>query len=125
VANRDSETNCVFFADTGDTVTGTAINALRRQLWSEHLGIPSPTSSLLDPTNPPLALWRTQAETNRAGLNAAHNTVSGIHVLEWKSDFQVSEPAKMHLGTEGVVPTPFEVIDEGPSYDFVKGQWKK
>jgi phosphatidylserine/phosphatidylglycerophosphate/cardiolipin synthase-like enzyme len=125
VANRSSETNCVFFADTGDTGTAAAIDALRRQLWSEHLGIQSPTSPLLDATDTPLALWRAQAEANRVGLNTDHDKVSGIHVLEWKSDFQVSEPAKMHLGTEGVVPTPFEVIEQGSSYDFVKGQWKK
>ncbi len=125
VATRDSETNCVFYPGENDTGTAAAIDALRRQLWSEHLGIQSPASSQLDATNTPLALWRTQAEANRAGLNASPTTVSGIHVLEWKYDFQVSDPAPILLGTQGVVPTPFEVIDQGPSYDFVQGQWKK
>lgn len=42
---RNSETNIVVFED--DTIHISAVDALRRRLWSEHLGIADPTSDEL------------------------------------------------------------------------------
>lgn len=125
VKNRESETNCVLFGEDHDDGTKQAIDVLRRRLWGEHLGIAA-TSDKLALTDDPLGLWRTQAETKRKALNDKdkRNAPLAIHILEWRPDFLISEPAKAHLGTAGVVPTPFDVVERAPSYDFVKGHWK-
>lgn len=124
VLNRNSEANCVFYAEDGDTSTATAIDVLRRRVWGEHLGISPPESTDLDLTATPVALWRQKAVSKRDTLNQTPNEVLPIHILEWPPDFLVSEPAKAHLGTAGVVPLPFEVLEDGPSYDFVNGKFK-
>jgi phosphatidylserine/phosphatidylglycerophosphate/cardiolipin synthase-like enzyme len=124
VDNRDSETNCVVFAEPSDTETRAAIDALRVQLWREHLGTLPPTATL-DATDTPLQLWRDQAEAKRKTLNNNPNAPSDTHILEWRPDFQISEPARIHLGTVGVLVAPFDVVEEAPSYDFLAGGWKK
>ncbi len=124
VLNRNSETNCVFHAEDGDSSTATAIDVLRRRVWGEHLGMSPPESPDLDLTATPLSLWRKQVAGKRDTLNKTPNEVLPIHILEWPPDFLVSEPAKVHLGTAGVIPLPFEVLEKGPSYDFVNGNFK-
>jgi phosphatidylserine/phosphatidylglycerophosphate/cardiolipin synthase-like enzyme len=80
---RNTETNIVVFEETG--AQPSAVDALRRRLWSEHLGFPSPTDSGLDdaPDKKWLPVWRERATAKLAGLMQNLDNVSAIRVLPW------------------------------------------
>ena len=122
--NRDSETNCVLYAEDSDTGTLAAIDALRLRLWSEHLGLGLDDSALAL-TDDPLKLWRQQATLKLNALNTTPpSPPTSPHILEWIPDFEVSSPDEKHLRSIGVTTDPFDIIDNAPSYDFAKGGWK-
>ena len=79
---RNTETNVVVFDDVSPTVP--AVDALRRRLWSEHLGLPE--TDLADaPDKRWLPVWRQQADAKKAALTANLDTVVSSRVLEWPS----------------------------------------
>ena len=81
----NSEANIVVYEDAGTLVS--AVDALRRRLWAEHLGFPTPAATELNdtPNTNWLAVWRQRATIKKDGLMTNLNTVSPIRVLEFPS----------------------------------------
>ena len=92
---RHTEANVLVYEDT--PVTASAVDALRRRLWAEHLGIvvnnqpgvlnvksqdlnDSPAKNWLD-------FWSQKADAKLNGLKSAPNVVSLIHVLPVDFDY--------------------------------------
>jgi len=91
---RNTEGNLVVFEEPGTQPS--AVDALRRRLWSEHLGIADPKSNLLDdaPDKNWLDIWRSVAQRKLDGLKNNLDQVLGFngpstdiqsHVLPWPS----------------------------------------
>jgi phosphatidylserine/phosphatidylglycerophosphate/cardiolipin synthase-like enzyme len=89
---RNSETNLVVFEDPA--ARPSSVDALRRQLWAEHLGIADPNSALLDdaPDKNWLEVWNRAAAQKLFGLKNNLDTVLGLegpgadsqtHILAW------------------------------------------
>jgi phosphatidylserine/phosphatidylglycerophosphate/cardiolipin synthase-like enzyme len=80
---RNTEANLVVFEGPG-TVTS-AVDALRRQLWAEHLGFADATVPELadSPSKDWLPVWRQRATLKKDGLMTKFNVVSPIRVLEF------------------------------------------
>ena len=89
---RNTEGNLVVFEEPG--AQPSAVDALRRRLWSEHLGIADPKSNLLDdaPDKNWLDVWRGVAQRKLDGLKSNLDQVLGFdgpstdiqsHVLPW------------------------------------------
>jgi hypothetical protein len=118
---RNTETNCVVFEET-PPAGGSAVDALRRRLWAEHLGFLNPDGT--PNTNAPelsdspsnddwLGLWRQRAETKRSDLLSDHDTASPIRVLPWPLDTWFVNP-KRHLKALGVPFNSYDLVDDGP-----------
>jgi phosphatidylserine/phosphatidylglycerophosphate/cardiolipin synthase-like enzyme len=90
---RHTEANVLVYEDT--PVDKSAVDALRRRLWSEHLGILDPQGALdvgntsLDdsPTKNWLTVWSQAADTKLSGLKADKNKVSQVHILPVDFDY--------------------------------------
>lgn len=82
---RNTEANVVVFGGAATTVP--AVDALRRRLWSEHLGYTDPADNALNdpPGIPWLNVWRQRAQAKRDMLKQDLNNVSEIRILEWPS----------------------------------------
>lgn len=80
---RNTETNLVVFEETG--APSAAVDALRRRLWSEHLGFSNPADSALNdaPDKDWLAVWSQRAASKRDALTQNLDSVSPIRVLAW------------------------------------------
>ena len=90
---RNTEGNLVVFEEAG--AQPSAVDALRRRLWSEHLGIVDPRSPVLDdaPAKNWLDVWRATAQRKLDGLKANLDQVLALdgprtdgiqsHVLPW------------------------------------------
>jgi phosphatidylserine/phosphatidylglycerophosphate/cardiolipin synthase-like enzyme len=90
---RNTEGNLVVFEETAPQRS--AVDALRRRLWSEHLGIADPASNALDDAQDKnwLDVWRATAQRKLDGLKSNLDQVlafegprtDGIqsHVLPW------------------------------------------
>ena len=128
---RNSETNIVVFED--DTVQISAVDVLRRRLWSEHLGISNSTSAEL--TDSPgmnwLQVWGQKADQKLQGLTNNLDQVSPIRVLRWPStSFEGSY--KDHHGAgpylqllfspddkpSDVLASQFDVLSGPPQFPF-------
>jgi phosphatidylserine/phosphatidylglycerophosphate/cardiolipin synthase-like enzyme len=127
---RNSETNLVLFEETPPATS--AVDALRRRLWAEHLGIldatgkPDVTSAELNdaPGTGWLDTWKAKAETKRAGLVSSPDTVSPIRALPWPLDVSDATSAD-HLKHNNVPTDPFDLLDDGPrAFDFKTGNWR-
>jgi phosphatidylserine/phosphatidylglycerophosphate/cardiolipin synthase-like enzyme len=91
---RNSETNIVLFED--DTVQFSAVDALRRRLWSEHLGTAEESDELKDNSGRPallpdlnwLHVWNSKAAAKLENLKDKNNlnTVLLPRVLPWPSN---------------------------------------
>jgi phosphatidylserine/phosphatidylglycerophosphate/cardiolipin synthase-like enzyme len=79
---RNTEANIVVFEE--GTPDASAVDALRRRLWSEHLGFDE-NAKELDPAFDVkwLELWNARANAKRNGLKNDINTVHPCHVLPW------------------------------------------
>jgi hypothetical protein len=91
---RNTEGNLVVFEEPG--TQNSAVDALRRRLWSEHLGIADAKSDLLQdaPDKNWLDVWRAVAQRKLDGLKNNLDQVLGFdgpstgiqsHVLPWPS----------------------------------------
>ncbi|MEP6811627.1 MAG: phospholipase D-like domain-containing protein [Actinomycetota bacterium] len=131
-AMRNTETNCVVFEETPPAVS--AVDALRRRLWAEHLGFVS--GGAQNPTDPDLAdstgkdwvgAWNAKADAKAAGLRASPNVSSDIHVLKWPPAQKVrAATSKSHLELLEIPVDPFDLVKDGaPSFDFKTGAFKK
>jgi phosphatidylserine/phosphatidylglycerophosphate/cardiolipin synthase-like enzyme len=129
---RNSETNIVVFED--DTVQISAVDALRRRLWSEHLGISDPKSDELkdSPGMNWLQVWSQKADQKLQGLTNNLDQVSPIRVLRWPStSFEGSykdhrgAPAYLQLlfspddQPSNVLVSQFDVLQGPPQFPFV------
>ena len=118
---RNTEGNLVVFEEQQPQKS--AVDALRRRLWSEHLGIADASSSVLDdsPTKNWLDVWRATANRKLEGLKTNLDQVmafdgprtDGIqsHVLPWPNNskffdkvgffarFKPHKVARAHLST--------------------------
>jgi phosphatidylserine/phosphatidylglycerophosphate/cardiolipin synthase-like enzyme len=128
---RNGETNIVVFEDS--TVQTSAVDALRRQLWAEHLGIADPTSDELKdaPGKNWLAVWSQKAEQKLQGLKNNLDQVSPIRVLRWASVHFEGDHSD-HAGSRSylrllfspddqpsdVLVSQFDVLDSPPKYPF-------
>jgi phosphatidylserine/phosphatidylglycerophosphate/cardiolipin synthase-like enzyme len=83
---RNTEANLVVFEETAPAVS--AVDALRRRLWSEHLGISDPADPVLDdaPGKDWVAAWRSKAANKLAKIKADFDNVDPAHILEWPTD---------------------------------------
>jgi phosphatidylserine/phosphatidylglycerophosphate/cardiolipin synthase-like enzyme len=78
---RNSEANLVVLE--APNAQNSAVDALRRRLWSEHLGISDPNSADLSDASGKnwLDFWRQKAKEKLDGLQSNLDAVSPIHVL--------------------------------------------
>jgi phosphatidylserine/phosphatidylglycerophosphate/cardiolipin synthase-like enzyme len=83
---RNTEANLVVFEDAGTVVS--AVDALRRRLWAEHLGFSDPADSFLNdaPGKDWVTAWRGQAAVKLARIKSNFNDVHPAHILEWPTD---------------------------------------
>lgn len=119
--NRNTETNCVVF-EQQVPAGRSAVDALRRRLWAEHLGFVNPDGSprtnaaeLSDspPRDDWVTRWKERAEQKRTGLETAHNTVSAIRVLPWPLAPWSTKPAR-HLEALKVPVSAYDLVPKGP-----------
>jgi phosphatidylserine/phosphatidylglycerophosphate/cardiolipin synthase-like enzyme len=86
---RNTESNLVVWEEI--PATPSPVDALRRRLWSEHLGFADPKdATLLDtPTTNWLDVWNQRAGAKLAQLLADANVVHDAHILPWPDkDFE-------------------------------------
>jgi phosphatidylserine/phosphatidylglycerophosphate/cardiolipin synthase-like enzyme len=83
---RNTEANLVVFEGPGTVVS--AVDALRRRLWAEHLGFSNPNDTFLDdaPGKDWVTAWRGQAAVKLARIKSDFNDVHPAHILEWPTD---------------------------------------
>jgi phosphatidylserine/phosphatidylglycerophosphate/cardiolipin synthase-like enzyme len=118
---RNTETNCVVFEEQ-PPAAGSAVDALRRRLWAEHLGfvnadgtLDTDAAELSDspPNDDWLGLWRQRAEQKRTHLLSDQDTASPIRILPWPLDTWFVNP-KRHLKALGVPFNSYDLVDDGP-----------
>ena len=118
---RNTETNCVVFEEQLPA-GGSAVDALRRQLWAEHLGFlaadgtpDTGTVKLAEPSdNDWLKVWRDRAEEKRVGLATGDpNDVKPIRVLPFPLDTWFVNP-KRHLKALKVDVSKYDLVEKGP-----------
>ena len=80
---RNTEANVVVFDPAASS--SPAVDALRRRLWSEHLGISDPNSSELDDTSDKnwLQVWNQKAKEKLDSLQANLDQVTPARILPW------------------------------------------
>jgi phosphatidylserine/phosphatidylglycerophosphate/cardiolipin synthase-like enzyme len=79
---RNTEANIVVYEETAPAAS--AVDALRRRLWSEHLGLDEGSKDLtLAFGDTWLELWNTRANGKRDGLKSDPNTVLPCRILPW------------------------------------------
>lgn len=86
---RNTECNLVVWEET--PATPSPVDALRRRLWSEHLGFSGTSDPLLadSPTKNWLDVWNQRAGEKLAQLIVDSNLVHPAHILPWPDrDFQ-------------------------------------
>ncbi len=129
----NTETNCVVFSPSwGDNPPAErrflepAVDALRRELWAEHLGLEKGDPELAaeaageDPRRW-VPLWHAQAEKKVKGLREHPNDVQSIHVLPYPLSTWWVNPED-HLEEMELDVSKFELVEHGPrSFDFRKG----
>jgi phosphatidylserine/phosphatidylglycerophosphate/cardiolipin synthase-like enzyme len=131
---RNSETNIVVFED--GTVQTSAVDALRRRLWSEHLGIADPTSDeLKDATGKNwLEVWGQKADQKLTSLKKNQDQASSTEsnpnpdgrVLRWPSkpfegDHSDHAGSRSYLRLLFSADDPlaqFDVLDSPPKHPF-------
>src|SRR6185503_573206 len=82
----NTEANLVVFEEAGPT--SPAVDALRRRLWADHLGLSNPADTFLDdvPGKDWVAAWRGKASAKLEKLRHDFNDVDPAHVLEWPTE---------------------------------------
>ncbi|MFC6885018.1 MULTISPECIES: phospholipase D-like domain-containing protein [Actinomadura] len=126
---------------------GEAAARLRRDLWAEHLGLPSPDDPRLTAPRASagngagdgegagngggggwLALWRERAALKLAGLRAPDPEVTEPRVLPYPHrDGRLpdgSHREHAHLRALGIDPEPIDVLTRFRSFSFRQGAWK-
>ena len=131
--NRNHELNYIIFNNVVNNVDGTqlpatdAIDILRRNLWSEHLGIdPSDSRLASNAANDAtwLNLWKTTAERKRSGLatNPATIDPGNGRVLECPTSAPTS--AKDFLKASQIGFDSLDVIERVRPFKFHDGKWE-
>ena len=103
---RNTECNIVVYEET--PATPSPVDALRRRLWSEHLGLSGPQDTALDdaPQKDWLQLWTQKAEEKLAGLVVNPNVVNPAQILPWPSSAFEEEFGK-HIVSDSYLATLF------------------
>jgi phosphatidylserine/phosphatidylglycerophosphate/cardiolipin synthase-like enzyme len=136
---RNTEANLVVFEDTGTIVS--AVDALRRKLWAEHLGFSNPADTALDdtPGKDWVVAWRGHAAVKLARIKSDFNDVHPAHILEWPTDdffdsICITSRHKEHATAREYLqsvlkPTavPKEIVPEGGpgQYEFTYGAFPR
>jgi phosphatidylserine/phosphatidylglycerophosphate/cardiolipin synthase-like enzyme len=128
---RNHELNYVIFSGDPYPET-TAVDTLRTQLWSEHLGIPDndPQLATSDTNNKGfLALWRKQSAAKLAALVSDPTSIDTSlgRVLEYPANTTAGygrAPFVDFLTKAGIDLTKIDLLDTTTAYDFAKGKWK-
>ena len=132
---RNTEANVVVFE--GDDEPRVGADAMRRRLWSEHLGFSGPSATELDdaPGKNWLEVWRARADAKLAGLQANLDAVHPARILPWptiayearlgfKEKYASHTAAKSYLQClfspddqpSDVLASQFEILgDKGPT----------
>jgi phosphatidylserine/phosphatidylglycerophosphate/cardiolipin synthase-like enzyme len=130
-SNRNHELNYIIFNDiNGQPQTG-AVEALRRRLWSEHLGYADPNSSDLNMTGSNdgsrfLALWRnsSQAKVNLLKSSPGGAPPAGTgRVIEYPS--KPTWDYKTYLTSSGITVDgkTLTLVEESRPFSFKQGNW--
>jgi phosphatidylserine/phosphatidylglycerophosphate/cardiolipin synthase-like enzyme len=119
---RNTETNCVIFEEHVPD-GGSAVDALRRRLWAEHLGFldshgrPDTDAPQLS-DNPPrddwLRLWKERADAKLSGLVSRPGNVLPMRVLRYPLEPWWVNP-RAHLDALGVARGSYELLENGVS----------
>jgi phosphatidylserine/phosphatidylglycerophosphate/cardiolipin synthase-like enzyme len=116
---RNTETNCVVFEQTVPP-GGSAVDALRRRLWAEHLGVVKNgaldlTHPFLDPPadNDWLRAFKNSAEAKQDQLKNPSAAVSPVHILPYPLDTFFTNP-KRHLKALDIPYEQYDLVNDGP-----------
>jgi phosphatidylserine/phosphatidylglycerophosphate/cardiolipin synthase-like enzyme len=139
---RNDELNCVIFNGVDGADATDAVDALRLDLWSEHLGIPDNDARLsketLEASKGWLKLWNDQATAKLQGLINNPSTIdsSNGRVLAYPpgatSGFGLllawSHPHKNFLQTSmigGKAPdlSKLDLVEETTAFSYQTGKW--
>jgi phosphatidylserine/phosphatidylglycerophosphate/cardiolipin synthase-like enzyme len=139
---RNDELNCVIFNGVDDADATDAVDQLRLELWSEHLGIPDNdarlSSQTLEASKGWLKLWTDQATAKLQGLISNPGTIdsSNGRVLAYPagatSGFGLlwgwSHPHKNFLQTSkigGTAPdlSKFDLVEQTTAFNYATGKW--
>lgn len=117
---RNSESNCVVYEATPPAQS--AVDALRRTLWAEHLGMKPD-----DLADQPGKTWvETWSNTAKAKL---HDLSKPAHILPWaiNNDSTEAKDYITSLYQANGLPIPdVDLVPQGPlSFDFKSGAWLK
>lgn len=124
---RNTESNVVVFEEPGTLVS--AVDALRRELWREHLGFADPSAPELadSPGKDWLVVWRQRATEKKQGLMTSFNAVSPIRVLEFpKAAFEDKIGLFARAGNHATAKAYLQHLfspDEQPS-DLIVSQYE-
>jgi phosphatidylserine/phosphatidylglycerophosphate/cardiolipin synthase-like enzyme len=113
---RNTESNLVVWEET--PATPSPVDALRRRLWSEHLGFSGPGDPKLDdsPTKNWLEVWNQRAGEKLAQLIVDSNAVHPAQVLPWpEKDF--TRDCGKHVATGDYLRKLF--AQDQPGRDFM------
>lgn len=136
---RNSEANCVVYEETPPPAGASAVDALRRRLWSEHLGIndssgaPNAADASLNDdgsTTKWAATWAAAAKQKMQQLAANPATPAAPHILPWALDHTSADSGNYlkHLfaaQSPKLTLPDLDLTENGPQpWDFKAGQWK-
>ena len=122
---RNSETNIVVFEDHAPQRS--AVDALRRRVWAEHLGFVD-VQGRLNPDDPALAappsgkswldIWGQKADEKLSGLKNNPSQVTSSQVLRWPSP-HFAGSHKDHKDSKAYLRLLFNADDKLNNFDVI------
>jgi phosphatidylserine/phosphatidylglycerophosphate/cardiolipin synthase-like enzyme len=134
--HRNHEANYQIFNGVAGAPATDAVERLRRQLWSEHLGMDA-SDSRLDLANASTwvaSLWKATAEKKRSGLAIDPATIDRSlgRVLEYPTNAKTGlalllpwvNPERDFLKSSSIGFDNLELMEQVRSFSFHDGKWK-
>jgi phosphatidylserine/phosphatidylglycerophosphate/cardiolipin synthase-like enzyme len=119
---RAIEVNGVIYNGVDGQAASDIPGALRKTLWSEHLGLSGPQDQALQtkPAHGWVSLWKNAANAKAAGLKASPPTGNPANILEWQGE---NKP-KNFLKKLGITPSKDLTIETSvKDFSFKDGTW--